>query len=182
MFVYTRDVKLSFPNNSIKKKLHFKFLPSIILCHSFDQCSGELPIYIYYTIRIPTPRLWMWFELSNTPRAMHRVTLSPERRVELGLGNGGLREQDLRMKEEETKADRPKAVVIRRVQWPGSPKARPQQRRWPEGLGGLGWGSLCRKITLQAAGRGEEGHVGGLRKSGCASTYFSIHKLVAYFR
>ena len=41
--MYTRDVKLSFPNNSIKKfTLNF-----CTLCHNFDQFSGEWPTYIY---------------------------------------------------------------------------------------------------------------------------------------
>ena len=44
-FMYTRDVKLSFPNNNIKKSHTLNFYP-LSLCQSFDQFLGEWPIYI----------------------------------------------------------------------------------------------------------------------------------------
>ena len=46
--MYTRDVKLSFPNNSIKKFTLWIFT----LCHNFDQFSGEWPIYMYIHLRL----------------------------------------------------------------------------------------------------------------------------------
>ena len=47
MFMYTRDVMLLFPNNSIKIWT-LNFCP---LCHHFDQFSGEWPMYDLPTLQ-----------------------------------------------------------------------------------------------------------------------------------
>ena len=55
MFLYMRDVKLSFPNNNIKKIHTLNFYPQY---HSFDQLSGEWPIL---EVEIKREKFWLMY-------------------------------------------------------------------------------------------------------------------------
>ena len=75
--MYTRDVKLSFPNNSIKKIHTLNFYP---LCHNFDEFSGEWPIYMCNNAKLYVHALNLLFDngcwSSHTLDCLKKVTVS----------------------------------------------------------------------------------------------------------